>query len=273
MLKFNRFAPFSRAIGPLLLAGMFASACVSQTKYDKDTGDLKSLMAADKKAAEEAAAAAQQKCTDEKTAMSATCKEAADKAAQDLLVAKRDLDACVAAGGDKGKALQQCVRERGEVSDKLARVQASIDKVRQALQVMAAAGKLEVKVDRGFLIIALAGDILFDTGKAKLKDDATPVLRELAAVLKSMPDRLFQVAGHTDDQGEEEKNWGLSTERAVTVVRFLIKEAVSGKTLSAGGYAFYQPAADNTTPEGRQKNRRVEFLLMPNLSELLTMGK
>jgi chemotaxis protein MotB len=266
----------SRAL-PLLIAGLLASAlatgCVSQSKYDKDTADLKAMMAADKKASEEAMAAEQKKCGDEKSALSASCKEAAEKAAQDLATAKRDLDACVAAGGDKGKALQQCVRERGELSDRLARVQDSINKVRNALQSMAAAGKLEVKVQRGFLIIALAGDILFDTGKAKLKDDATPVLRELAAVLKAMPDRLFQVAGHTDDQGEEEKNWGLSTERAVTVVRFLIKEGVSGKTLSAGGYALYQPAADNATPEGRQKNRRVEFLLMPNLSELLTMGK
>lgn len=273
MFHSPRFQSWCRSVSPLFVVAALASGCVSQSKYDKDTADLKGLMAADKKAADEAAAAAQLKCTEEKSALSASCKTAADAAALDLASAKRDLDACVAAGGDKGKALQQCLRERGEVSDKLARVQASIDKVRQALQVMAAAGKLEVKVQHGFLIIALAGDILFDTGKAKLKDDATPVLRELAAVLKSMPDRLFQVAGHTDDQGEEEKNWGLSTERAVTVVRFLIKEGVSGKGLSAGGYAFYQPTADNTTPEGRQKNRRVEFLLMPNLSELLTMGK
>jgi chemotaxis protein MotB len=87
-----------------------------------------------------------------------------------------------------------------------------------------------------------------------------------------MPDRLFQIAGHTDDRGKEEANWALSVERALSVVTFLIKEGgVNSKALSAGGYASFQGVADNSTDEGRQKNRRVEFLLVPNLGELLTL--
>lgn len=260
---------------PLILAALalLTNACVMQSKYDKDLADLNATLAKNKQSAAEELEAASKKCTEEKAALDAAAKAAAEKAAAEASAIKKDLDACVAAGGDKGKALLECSKDRDAAKDRLTRVQASIDKVKQALQAMAAAGKLEVKERAGFLIIALAGDILFDTGKAKLKDEASGVLGELANILKSMPDRAFQVAGHTDDQGDEEKNWSLSMERALTVVRFLIKAGVSGKTVSAGGYAFYQPSVDNTTPEGRAKNRRVEFLLMPNLSELLKMGK
>ena len=60
--------------------------------------------------------------------------------------------------------------------------------------------------------------------------------------------------------------------RALTVVKFLIKKGeLDGGTLSAGGYAYYQPVGENETKEGRAKNRRVEFLLVPNLQELLHM--
>ncbi len=251
--------------------------CVMQSKYDKDLSDLNDTIARNKAADQAALQAANQQCADDKAALHAANLSAAAtasaKAAEEFGKVKRELDACVSVGGDKGKALSECQRDRDNAKDRLARVQSSIDKVKNALQSMAAAGKLEVKERNGFLVIALAGDILFDTGKSKLKDEATGVLRELAALLKLMPDRPFQVAGHTDDQGEEEKNWGLSMDRALTVVRFLIKEGVSGKTLSAGGYAYYQPSVENTSPEGRTKNRRVEFMLMPNLSELLKMGK
>lgn len=261
----------------VVLLGFAAQGCVMQSTYDKDMGDLKAKMAADQKAGQDAMTAEQKKCADEKAAQQAAsdaaAKDAAAKAEEARLALKRDYDNCVAAGGDKGKALAQCQRDKDDAQQRLAQVKASIEKVRQALEVMRAAGKLDVKDRNGFLTIALSGDILFDTGKSKLKDEASGVLRELAAIFKQMPDKLFQIAGHTDDQGDEEKNWNLSMERALTVVRFLIKEGVSGKTLSAGGYAFYQPLADNATPENRQKNRRVEFLLMPNLSELLKMNR
>jgi len=267
-----------RHVSTILAAvALSASACVMSSTHEQAVASLRDEMSKQRQSADETLAAAQKRCADEAAAAAAASKAAADeasaKAADELGKCRREVEACVAAGGDKGKALAECQKERDLAKDRLARVQSSIDKVKQALAAMQAAGKLEVKERNGFLIIALAGDILFDTGKAKLKDEAAGVLRELAGVLKAMGDRNFQVAGHTDDQGEEEKNWGLSTDRAVTVVRFLIKEGVAGKALSAGGYAFFQPVADNGTPEGRAKNRRVEFLLMPNLSELLKMGK
>ena len=149
----------------------------------------------------------------------------------------------------------------------------SIASVRRRLAALIAGGKLRVVVKDGFLVIQLQSDILFDTGKSKLKDAAKPVLRELGEVLKKFEGKRFQVAGHTDPRGDDHLNWKLSTARALSVVEFLIKDAkMPPAMLSAGGYASYLPVAANDTDEGMRANRRVEFLLLPDLSELLELA-
>lgn len=196
-------------------------------------------------------------------------KKRADDLERELSRTKKTLEEATAKGGNKSKALAKCSLERRDLEDKLNKVRSVIAKVRSSLKSMSDAGKLQVKLDRGFLIIALQGDILFDSGKAKLKDGAKPVLLELAGVLKLMPKRLFQVAGHTDSTGKDDRNWQLSMARAWSVVNFLLKEgAVPPKSLSVGGYGSYQPTANNEEDAGRATNRRVEFLLVPNLTEL-----
>lgn len=259
------------------LSAVVVACGIPEEKYNKDLNDLKAKMAADDAAAKEAhakataeAAAALKAAQD---AANADAAAAAAKAAAEQQALRRSLDECTAAGGDKGRLLGVCMRERDEARAKLERVTASIEKVRGALKAMSDAGKLSVKVDRGFLVVSMSGDILFDTGKSSLKKEAEPVLRELAGVLKLLPDRMFQVAGHTDNSGDEAMNWDLSMARALVVTKFLIKEGVPGQMVSAGGYAFYRPIGDNTTDAGKQANRRVEFLLIPNLSELINLGK
>lgn len=260
------------ATAALLTCGVLAGGCVRQSIYDADMSRLKGEMATQAKKCTEDADAAGKKCTDEKTAADGASRDALQQRDEQISMTKKALDECTNRGGDAGKKFAACQVERDEARQRLARVESSINKVRDALKVMSDAGKLQVKVQNGFLVIALAGDILFDSGKSKLKDEAKPVLGELASVLKGLPGRLFQVAGHTDTNGAEDLNWDLSMQRALTVVKFLIKDGgVDGKGLSAGGYAMYQPVNDNGTDDGKRGNRRVEFLLIPNLSELLNV--
>ncbi len=260
-------------LAALALGALLAVGCVSQSKYDLDMAHLRDEQAAAAKQAALAAEAQQKACADAKQAADQATKESLQKVADERDSTKRALDDCTNKGGDAAKKNAACALERDEARLKLQRVESSVNKVRDALKAMSDAGKLQVKVARGFLVIALQGDILFDSGKAKLKDEAKPILGELANVLKSLPDRLFQVAGHTDNAGAEDLNWRLSMDRALTVVQFLIKDGgVDGKNLSAGGYAMYQPAGDNGSDDGKRQNRRVEFLLIPNLSELLNFG-
>lgn len=141
----------------------------------------------------------------------------------------------------------------------------------QRFQSMIASGQLRVRIVRGRMVVELAENILFDSGRSELKREGQTALTSVAAVLKQIQNRDFQVAGHTDNvpvHGRFPSNWELSTARAVTVSRFLQQQGVEPTHLSAAGYAEFQPAADNSTAEGRQQNRRIEIVLMPNLDEL-----
>lgn len=137
---------------------------------------------------------------------------------------------------------------------------------------MIASGKLRVRIVRNRMVVELAENILFDSGRADLKKEGQAALQEVATVLQSIKERQFQIAGHTDDVPIKSKrfpsNWHLSTARAVTVTRFLAENGVDVNRLSAAGYAETQPVAPNDTPDGRQQNRRIEIVLMPNLDEL-----
>jgi chemotaxis protein MotB len=137
---------------------------------------------------------------------------------------------------------------------------------------MIASGKLRVRIVRGRMVVELSENILFDSGRADLKAEGQTALTEVGGVLASIPDRDFQVAGHTDNipikSARFPSNWHLSTARALTVTTYLADHGVPSARLSAAGYADTQPAASNDTPDGRQQNRRIEIVLMPNLDEL-----
>jgi chemotaxis protein MotB len=108
---------------------------------------------------------------------------------------------------------------------------------------------------------------LFDTAKSKLKPEGIAALTELAPLLARV-ERDFQVTGHTDNVGTEVYNWRLSMDRSLSVLQQMIDAGYPSSRLSSAGYAWYQPVATNDTAEGRQLNRRVEFVLVPNLDEL-----
>lgn len=141
---------------------------------------------------------------------------------------------------------------------------------------MIASGKLRVKIVRGRMVVELSENILFDSGKAELKPEGQAAMAEVAEVLKTIADRDFQITGHTDNIPIRTRrfpsNWELSTARAVTVTRFIGEKGVTPERLSAAGYADTQPVGANDTPEGRQQNRRIEIVLMPNLQELPDMS-
>ena len=134
------------------------------------------------------------------------------------------------------------------------------------------AGKLKVEIRENRMIIALGDKILFDPGKTDLKPEGKDALTQVTVVLKDLPNRNYQVAGHTDNipikSGKFRSNWDLSTARAVEVVNFMISAGLDPKRLSAAGYADMSPVAPNDTPENKAKNRRIEITLVPNLDDL-----
>lgn len=107
----------------------------------------------------------------------------------------------------------------------------------------------------------LAEGANFETGSARLSDDAAVRLSTVTAILLANPSTVVTVVGHTDDEGDAAANQILSEERAQAVVDYLLSGGVGTERLQAIGYGEERPIADNGTAEGRAINRRIEFVV------------
>jgi len=114
------------------------------------------------------------------------------------------------------------------------------------------------------LMVAFPGDVLFDTGSSSLAPGAFSRLDQLAATLGRYPDTDVTIRGYTDSAGSEASNLALSDQRADSVRRYLIGKGVSPARMTSVGLGESAPLVTNSTPEGRQQNRRVEIELRPN---------
>jgi len=106
----------------------------------------------------------------------------------------------------------------------------------------------------------VTNNILFDTGKATLKQESMIEIMKVADYMKKNPNVRFEVQGHTDNQGSDKINDPLSQQRAEAIVKALEGLGVDGFNLRAVGKGSHEPVADNKTEAGRAKNRRVEFI-------------
>lgn len=105
-------------------------------------------------------------------------------------------------------------------------------------------------------------NIFFETGKAKLKPESYEELNKVVELIRNNEDLRLEIAGHTDNVGSYSVNKELSTNRAKSVVDYLIGHGIDETRLEYKGYSFIEPIAPNDTPEGRQENRRVEFEIL-----------
>ncbi len=129
----------------------------------------------------------------------------------------------------------------------------------------------EVKVEmlaKG-LVITFVEEVLFDSGKAVLREDSSAKLDKVSSVIQTVvPDLSIGIEGHTDNQpikySSWKSNWELSSARALSVLHFLSdKGGVRPERLAAIGYGEYRPVTSNDDKIGRQKNRRVEIVILP----------
>ena len=139
-------------------------------------------------------------------------------------------------------------------------------------QAMIDAGTLTVKVVDGRMVVELATDILFPPGGASLSREGKAAVADVAKILASIQDREYQIAGHTDDKPiatqQFPSNWHLGSARAIAVSRLLVAEGLPPERVSAASYAEFRPADTNKTKEGRANNRRIDIIIVPDLSEL-----
>lgn len=163
------------------------------------------------------------------------------------------------------KLLTNMEEEKMKQSEELA------EKIEESLAEGMMQEKIDVEFNANCVILSLSGAFLFDSGQAELKAEALPVLDKIGVILAKYADNTVEIEGHTDsvplNGGRYENNDVLSSYRALAVFNYLKDNAaIDPGVMKHTGRGEYMPVADNSTPEGRAKNRRVEIKIYNALS-------
>lgn len=152
-----------------------------------------------------------------------------------------------------------------EIMEEKRRLNDVSDEFQRALQPFVESQLVGIKKHDFWVELEMNSELLFASGKAELSSKATPVLQKVAEVVRGVPN-VINVEGYTDDvpisTGIYPSNWDLSSARATSVVKELVKNNISPTRLSSVGYGEFHPIADNKDEQGRFKNRRVVLVLM-----------
>lgn len=165
-------------------------------------------------------------------------------------------------------ALEELKQRKAQADQRIAEFRGLLERFKGLID----AGKLRVKIVEGRMVVELATDVLFASGSAKLSKDGQAAIREVAEVLKDIEGRAFQVEGHTDNvpikTAQYPSNWELAAARSLTVVKEMIDAGMPSARVSAAAFGEHKPAAANDTKEGKASNRRIEIVVVPDLSGL-----
>ena len=178
--------------------------------------------------------------------------------------------------------IEDLAKKQGLTAKELADLRADKAKREKELQVykdlfaelkaLVDAGTIEVVFRKGRMTVKLSNAILFDSGKARLREEGKAAVAQIVPALAKVGDREFLVAGHTDNvpirTARYKNNWELSTARAVSMVTEMIEDGYPGTRIGAAGFGEFDPIASNETDQGKEQNRRIEIILMPNLGEI-----
>jgi len=240
---------------------------VNEDIYNAKVAELNKVKAAlDEE--QRSAAEAKKKCDEmhaKLDAENAMLKAKLTSLGQDLSSASANLDIAKKRMEEMAKAQAAAEKRAQQFRDMVAKFKSMID-----------AGKLQVEFRDGLMLVKLPDNILFDTGKTDLKPAGQEAIKQVTQILAGIEGRKFQVTGHTDNKplshhSAFKSNWELSTQRAVEVVKFMSKNGMDEKRLSAAGYADTLPVGDNSSEDGRRQNRRIEIVVVPNIEDLPPM--
>lgn len=159
--------------------------------------------------------------------------------------------------------------ERLEMTEsELTELKKAYDALQKSLEKEIGAQEVSLDIKGKGLVITFVDSVLFNSGKAKLRSQAHSALNKVVKVCrKTVADKEIGINGHTDNQPIKysgwKSNWELSTARATSVLHYLIQKGIAPERLSVTGFGEYRPLVSNQTLEGRQKNRRVEIVILP----------
>lgn len=159
------------------------------------------------------------------------------------------------------KAQSELATTKEQLQGERAARLAAETRTKDVLNQLVAANAAAVKEEPRGTVISLSGGVLFTSGKSELLPGAQNSLGQIAEALTQQSNSRVVVEGHTDSRGGDESNLALSRSRAASVGSFLISRGLPADRVTTNGLGSSRPVADNSTPEGRANNRRVEIII------------
>lgn len=225
------------------------SGCVSSSKHKAVVSELETQVANEKASNEES-------------------RRVIADLEQKLLANAKDRGQLQSSLEEMRKALEEMRQRQAEERKRLKEFQ---DLTRR-FKKLTDAGTLSVKIIDGKMVVSLGSDVLFPAGSAKLSKEGQQAIAEVTAQLKSIPEKRYQVEGHTDNvpisTATFPSNWELASARAVNVVKTMIENGMPAERVSAASFGDTYPVMPNDTPEMKAANRRVAIVIVPDLSSL-----
>ncbi|MFN0275885.1 MAG: OmpA family protein [Chitinophagales bacterium] len=249
---------------PTFLILLFVSSCVSSRKYTEMS-------------------ALQTKCDAEREQLAFDY----NKLTQQYDALQKEKEALASVTGSALEAKQQAIEEREkELKDRENKIKQLLSVIEQQTKasrelkgkltdalVGYAPDELSIELRDGKVYVSLSDKLLFPSGSDKVNEKGTEAIKKLADVIaKSDSTITIYIEGHTDsvaiNTAKYADNWDLSVHRATTIIRILTANGVNPEQVIASGRGEFFPVASNLTPEDRQRNRRTEIILSPQLEEL-----
>ena len=279
-----------KILSPAIAVLIFMSGCVSSKKYDASLAELNTLET-ERADLQERLRETRDKLAEETAARASLEIEVAglQNEIEELKRQKESLfdlnqnlnDRIALLSDEKLTVLKEKEAETARLSEEkqrtlqekeraMAEMKQTYDSLVSELNDEIKKGEIAVTQLRDKLSLSMVEKILFDSGKADIKQNGKAVLDRVAEILSKVTDKQIRIEGHTDNvpigpvlAGKYPTNWELSTARSTTVVRYLQEKGVDPGFLSAAGYSEYRPVASNESDDGKAKNRRIEIVLIP----------
>ena len=277
----------NRFFSPLIVVMVFSfsvSGCVTQSTYLKKVGELDNKFAS-----------LQQKCTDENSALKdkvttlTTDREQLKEAFVNATREKEDLEKVLQSKSDAlAKNIVELRKKNAELEgenqvltenlihqkhlreEELDSIKKAHNNLMQEMKGEMDKGLITVTESKGKLNLDVQEKIIFDSGESEINTEGQAVLQRLIDIIKNVWDKPHRIEGHTDNiriKGQPSKkyptSWELAAARAIAVTRFFQKQGIDPANLTAASYGEYSPIADNSTSEGRARNRRITITLLP----------
>lgn len=156
-------------------------------------------------------------------------------------------------------------------ADKMAASEELAEKIQEAVSESSMDKDIDITFTSQYVQLTLKGSILFDSGQSELKKESLPIIEKVAVILERYAESTVEIEGHTDNvpisTSKYESNDVLSSYRALSMFNYLVENtSLDPAKLKHSGRGEYMPVADNSTPEGRAKNRRIEIKIYNTLS-------